>query len=100
MTFSASPTLNSPKTKDKHWDDYKDPAASVTFFKGYLSLALQHLRPNVAIYQWHANMRQDLVMAAWRETGLLCHQVIIWRKARAILTHSHYLWGHGPCAYG
>ena len=37
---------------------------------------------------------------AWRESGLLVHQQIIWAKARGVLTHSHYLWAHEPCFYG
>ena len=28
------------------------------------------------------------------------HQQIIWVKAKGVLTHSHYLWGHEPCLYG
>ena len=58
------------------------------------------LKPNSAIYQWHAYRRQALVEQAWRESGLLVHQQIIWAKARGVLTHSHYLWAHEPCFYG
>ena len=57
-------------------------------------------KPNSAIYQWHAYRRQALVEQAWRESGLLVHQQIIWAKARGVLTHSHYLWAHEPCFYG
>ncbi len=91
---------NSAKTKDKHWDDYEDPEAAVAFYVGFLRAALPHLEPNVALYQWHAHKRQALVEAAWHACGLLVHQQIIWVKARGVLTHSHYLWGHEPCFYG
>lgn len=91
---------NSAKTKDKHWDDYEDPEAAVAFYVGYLRAALPHLEPNVALYQWHAHKRQALVEAAWHACGLLVHQQLIWVKARGVLTHSHYLWGHEPCFYG
>jgi len=91
---------NSAKTKDKHWDDYEDPAAAVAFYTGFLRAGLPHLAPNSAIYQWHAHRRQALVEAAWRECGLLVHQQLIWAKARGVLTHSHYLWAHEPCFYG
>jgi hypothetical protein len=28
---------NSPETKDKHWDDYQDPAKAVEFYVDYLA---------------------------------------------------------------
>jgi DNA modification methylase len=91
---------NRPSVRDKHWDDYVDPAASEAFFRAFLEAALAHLAPHVAIYQWHAHRRQALVEAAWRACGLLVHQQLIWVKARAVLTHSHYMWAHEPCFYG
>ena len=86
--------------KDKNWDEYVDPEASVEFFRDFLALAQEHLLPNSAVYQWHAYKRQALVEQAWRESGLLVHQQIIWVKSRGVLTHSHYLWAHEPCFYG
>jgi len=86
--------------RDKHWDDYQDPEASVEFYQKFLALGLEHLKPNCAVYQWHAHRRQALVEAAWIRCGLLVHQQIIWVKARGVLTHSHYLWSHEPCFYG
>ena len=87
-------------TRDKHWDEYVDPETSVEFYRQFLSLGLQYLQPNSAIYQWHAHKRQALTEQAWHECGLLVHQQIIWVKARGVLTHSHYLWAHEPCFYG
>ncbi|MPZ49033.1 MAG: DNA methylase [Dehalococcoidia bacterium] len=84
----------------KHWDDYHDPETSVEFFRKFLAVALPHLQPKSAIYQWHATIRQHLVMKAWAESGLHLHQTIIWVKARAVLTRSHYMWMHEPCFYG
>ncbi|MBI4564387.1 MAG: DNA modification methylase [Planctomycetes bacterium] len=92
---------NHPETRDKSWDEYRDPKASSDFFYAFLRLALDvALRENVAIYQWHASRRQALVEEAWSRAGLLVHQQIIWNKARPILTHSHYMWQHEPCFYG
>ena len=48
-------------SKDKHWDEYVDPEASVEFYRKFLTLSLEHLKPNSAIYQWHAYRRQALV---------------------------------------
>jgi DNA modification methylase len=86
--------------RDKNWDEYVDPEASVEFYRKFLALGLQYLKPNSAIYQWHAHRRQALVEQAWTACGLLIHQQIIWVKARGVLTHSHYLWAHEPCFYG
>ncbi len=91
---------NKAAVKDKHWDDYQDPEAGEAFFRAFIEAALPHLAPHVAIYQWHAHRRQALVEAAWTACGLLVHQQLIWSKARAVLTHSHYMWQHEPCFYG
>ena len=91
---------NRPSVKDKHWDAYVDPAAGVAFFRSFIEAALPHLAPHVAIYQWHAHKRQALVEAAWSACGLLVHQQLIWVKARAVLTHSHFMWAHEPAFYG
>jgi DNA modification methylase len=88
------------KTKDRNWDEYHDPEASVTFFAGFLQAALPHCIEAVPVYQWHAHRRQALVEEAWRQAGLLVHQQLIWVKARAVLTRSHYMWQHEPCFYG
>ncbi|HLF75986.1 MAG TPA: site-specific DNA-methyltransferase [Dehalococcoidia bacterium] len=84
----------------KHWDDYHDPETSVEFFANFLRTSLPHLKPNTAIYQWHATIRQHLVMRAWEECGLHLHQTIVWVKPRAVLTRSHFMWRHEPCFYG
>jgi DNA modification methylase len=84
----------------KSWDDYHDPQTSVEFFSKFLRAALPHLAPRTPIYQWHATIRQHLVMKAWAECGLHLHQTIVWVKPRAVLTRSHYMWNHEPCFYG
>jgi len=91
---------NKPDVKDKTWDAYVDPETSVAFFENYLRLALAHCVQGVAVYQWHAHRRQDLVDAAWKNLGLLRHQQVIWVKSRPVLTRSHLLWAHEPCVYG
>jgi DNA modification methylase len=90
---------NKGKTQ-KHWDTYHDPEQSVDFFRRFLQVALPHLAPKTAIYQWHATIRQHLVMQAWAECGLHLHQTIVWVKPRAVLPRSHYMWCHEPCFYG
>jgi len=91
---------NKPDVRNKHWDDYHEGEASELFFQ-FLHRALQiALSANPAVYQWHAYKRQALVESAWHRAGLLVHQQVIWVKARAVLTHSHFMWQHEPCFYG
>jgi DNA modification methylase len=91
---------NRPETRDKHWDEYKDPESGVAFFVAYLEAAFPHLEERAPVYQWHANLRSHLVHAAWEQVGLLVHQYIIWVKTRGVLTRSHFMWQHEPCMYG
>ena len=91
---------NRPQTRDKNWDEYRDPQSSVDFYVRYLQAALPHLVERAPIYQWHANTRQALVAAAWERCGILQHQVLIWVKTRGVLTRSHFMWQHEPCMYG
>ena len=65
-------------SRNKNWDEYKDPESSVDFFVGFLKEGLRHLAPGSAIYQWHATRRQRLVEEAWVQCGLLVHQTMVW----------------------
>ncbi len=71
MDYSGGnhPASKGKPGKDKHWDEYVDPEASVEFFRSFLALALEHLKPNSAIYQWHAHRRQALVEQAGPSAG-------------------------------
>jgi DNA modification methylase len=91
---------NKATKRDKSWDAYKDPEAASGFFASFIRAALPHLRKDAAIYQWHADRRRATVDAAWQASGLLLHQVLIWAKARPVLTRNHFMVQHEPCAYG
>lgn len=83
------------------WDKYTDHENSVVFYRAFLEAALaEALNDCPSIYQWFATMRCEVVFAAWREAGLLLHQVLIWDKGRSILGHTHYMWDYEPMAYG
>ena len=67
----------------------------------FLRTALSHaLAPDAAVYQCYAILRSEFIWGAWREVGLLPHQVVIWHKSRAVLTHSWYLWDFEPIMVG
>jgi DNA modification methylase len=86
---------------DRHWDDYVDHESSVAFYVDFLKTALEcALTEDAAIYQCFAVMRSEVVWQSWRAVGLLPHQVLIWKKTRSVLTHSHYMWDYEPFVYG
>lgn len=89
------------KSYEKEWDAYRDAGHSVEFYAAFLKAAVaEALVAAPAVYQWFAVTRIECVLAAWREAGLLAHQVLIWRKSRAVLTYSDYLWDYEPFLYG
>ena len=92
---------NKPATKDKSWDAYRDHEQAVAFYRDFLQAALEHaLTPDAAIYQCYAILKSEFVWQAWKEVGLLPHQVVIWKKTRAVLTHSWFLWDYEPVMVG
>lgn len=96
----AKSSVNSEAKREKHWDDYVDPDTSVAFFEAYLKTTLAHCKGNIAIYQWHADRRRDLVEAAWKAAGLFVHQILVWVKARPVMGRCHFMYQHEPCVYG
>jgi len=89
------------KTYEKGWDAYIDAEHSVAFYRDFLKVALEHaLGGTPVVYQCFGMTRVEVVLAAWREVGLLAHQVLIWKKSRAVLTYSDYLWDYEPMLYG
>jgi DNA modification methylase len=88
-------------TKDKHWDSYIDHEHSVSFYVEFLRAAIDKaLSESAAIYECFGIMRTEVIWQAWREVGLLPHQVLIWKKSRAVLTYSHFMWDYEPIMYG
>jgi len=87
--------------KDKHWDQYIDHDHSVAFYVDFLRAAIDcALTKDAAVHQCFAIMRTEVIWQAWREVGLLPHQVLIWLKTRSVLTYSHYMWNYEPLMYG
>jgi DNA modification methylase len=88
-------------TKDKEWDSYVDHAHSVAFYVAFLQTALEcALAPDAAVYEFYGIMRSEVIWQAWREAGLLAHQVVIWHKSRSVLTYSWYMWDYEPILVG
>ena len=101
QTWNKDGRKVSAEKKTKHWDTYSDPDQASSFFRDFLVAAcVQALVPDAAIYQCFGMMRADLVMAAWREAGLLPHQVVIWKKSRPVLTRCWFMYDFEPIMAG
>jgi DNA modification methylase len=97
----ASEANEGAANKDKHWDTYIDHEHSVEFYVDFLRCALDDaLAANAAVYQCYGIMRSEVIWQAWREVGLLAHQVLIWKKTRSVLTYSWYMWDYEPLLVG
>jgi DNA modification methylase len=97
----ASDANGGAASKDKHWDTYVDHEHSVAFYRDFLQAALEGaLTPEAAVYQCYAVMRSEVIWQAWREVGLLAHQVLIWKKSRSVLTYSWFMWDYEPILVG
>lgn len=93
---------NRPKA-GKDWSNLYhevDIPDAYVFYKDFLSIALQYIKKNSAIYMWHASKRIDVIQKVFSELEILIHQMIIWVKPCAILTYSIYPWRHEPCIFG
>jgi DNA modification methylase len=89
------------KSYEKEWDAYEDAEHSAAFYTAFLKAAIcEALTDAPAVYQFFAITRVECVLAAWRAAGLLAHQTLIWKKSRAVLTYSDYLWDYEPFVYG
>jgi DNA modification methylase len=100
-THPASAANKGAASKDKHWDSYVDHEHSVEFYRAFLRAALDcALQPDAAVYECYAVMRSEVVWQAWREVGLLAHQVVVWHKSRTVLTYSWFLWDYEPLMVG
>jgi len=80
-----------------HETDIKDLGK---FMDKVFTACLQHIKPDAAIYVWHAHIQQPTIAATFVKHGLLLHQVIVWVKPTATFGHSYYRWRHEPCAFG
>lgn len=65
----------------------------LSFYKN----AFDYLRPNTAMYLWHASRKLPEINSVCDELGILNHQQIIWVKPCVVLTYSVYSWRHEPC---
>lgn len=95
--------IHNGKPSGKDWShvyrevDIKDLGS---FMGGFFSACLPFCEETSAIYIWHAHVQQPVIAEAFKQHGLLLHQVVVWAKPVATFGHSYYRWRHEPCAFG
>lgn len=77
-----------------HEVDIPDASA---FIKAFYTVGLEHIKPNTALYLWHAGKRIAEIHEVCKELDILIHQTIVWVKPCVVLTYSFYSWRHEPC---
>lgn len=84
----------------KDWSDvYKEvdiPDVS-EFMKAFYRVGLEVIKPNTALYLWHASKRIAEIHEVCNEMDILIHQHIIWVKPCVVMTYSFFSWRHEPC---
>ena len=59
-----------------------------------------YTKPGGAWYVWHAQMESANFMQAFKDSGLLLKQCLIWNKNGMVMGRQDYQWKHEPCLYG
>jgi site-specific DNA-methyltransferase (adenine-specific) len=66
------------------------------FYKAYEAVT----KPGGAWYVWHADTESLNFRAAFKQSGLLLKQCLIWAKSSFTIGRQDYQWKHEPCLYG
>ena len=83
----ARPT-KAPRPKTSTGTPTSTTSTRSAFYVDFLRAALDcALTSDAAVYQCFGIMRSEVIWQAWREVGLLPHQVLIWQKSRACSTY-------------
>lgn len=84
----------------KDWTDVyheADIPDARAFIRDFYKAGLAVIKPNTALYLWHASRRRREIEDVCNEMGILMHQQIIWEKPCVIMTFSFYSWRHESC---
>lgn len=80
-------------------DSMTDGAFFEFLLKFYQTYAT-HTKPGGAWYVWHGESESINFRAAFKQSGLLLKQNLIWVKSAFSMGRQDYQWKHEPCLYG
>lgn len=84
----------------KDWTDVYhevDIPEARAFIEAFYRVGLEVIKPNTALYLWHASKRRREIEDVCNELDILMHQQIIWVKPCVVMTYSFFCWRHEPC---
>jgi len=70
------------------------------FLSESFSRMLENSKPGAPIYVFHTSIHGELFRRAFRNSGWLLKQILIWVKDRLVLSRQDYHWQHEPILYG
>lgn len=84
----------------KIMNDKMDDSAFYNFLYDFHAALAAHTKPGGAWYVWHADSEGLNFRAAFKNSGLLLKQCLIWVKNALVMGRQDYQWKHEPCLYG
>ena len=70
------------------------------FLNDFYTALGSYTKPGGAWYVWHADSEGANFRQAFKDSGLLLKQCLIWVKNALVMGRQDYHWKHEPCLYG
>jgi len=92
--------------KNKDWSKrygvkWNESGDDLSLWIGGFSRARDYaLKNDAPWYVWHADRLSQELRGVLTDLGVLCHQVVIWKKNRPVLTRSWFMQAHEACLFG
>jgi len=92
--------VNYGNEDQKILNDHQADESFYNFLFDFFTAAREHTKQGGAWYVWHADSEGYNFRAAYRNSGLLLKQCLIWVKNALVMGRQDYQWKHEPCLYG
>jgi DNA modification methylase len=81
-------------------NDKQEDSAFYQFLLDFHKALSACCKPGAAWYVWHADSEGANFRNAFKDSGLLLKQCLIWVKNSLVMGRQDYQWRHEPCLYG
>jgi len=81
-------------------NDNMSDGAFYEFLLAAFQTAAEHTRDGGAWYVWHADSEGLNFRRAFKDSGILMKQTLVWAKNALVMGRQDYQWRHEPCLYG
>jgi DNA modification methylase len=86
--------------KLKIMNDKMDDSSFYLFLFDFYSACASYVLPGSSWYVWHADTEGANFRMAFKNSGLLLKQCLVWVKNQFVMGRQDYHWKHEPCIYG